>query len=99
MKKEINVSRLMQESKSKGVNLYILIKRELLYKKSGAMDLGRCCKNCRAGQKVKYKDGWHLQCSWIGIIKDDHSDIELDSVCKFYERAYYKKLNDEGVVR
>lgn len=100
MKKNIiNFEKLMEESKAKDISVYLLVKRELLYRKSGDTDLDRKCKNCRASQKIKYKDGWHLQCSWIGIIKDDYSDIKLDHVCKFYERAYHKILNNEGVVR
>lgn len=87
MKKIIDLNRIQKEAKAKQISQYILIKRELNYRKvKPGFTTIMGCQFCHAFTKMKYQNRNAIQCKWIGIMNNKNADIQEGYICNFFKR-------------
>ena len=95
MNRQIDFNRFKRIAKQQGISVHLLIKRNLVYRKSKGKNN---CKNCAYSNKVKYPalpNREALQCFWIGQSLDFYSDVKDDHVCDYYKYSYEKGVSDD----
>lgn len=96
MKNSIDMARLRKEAKAANVSIYILIKRELGFRKTNFKDLGLSCFNCKHSQVCKFQDGVEkVVCSWVGEMNDVNAFVYSNYICRKYKKSYQKNLSKE----
>lgn len=98
MRKSIDMNKLRKDAKAKQVNLYILVKREIGYRKTNFKDLGQNCFNCRMSEMVKFQSGIKDACCHvIGIMCDTNAFVSPNNICRFHSKCPYKNLKAEEI--
>lgn len=92
IKKELDITFIMNESKNMGISTHKYIKRMLNYKLSNKKEK---CKNCRMKTSPVFDGEERTQCHWIGVNIRRSADIEINHVCNWYEPSYKGETDEE----
>ena len=94
MKRQINISHFKNEARKAGVSVYLLIKRELNYRKTRDI---RNCLNCKYGNPAEYKDRECFQCQWICESNDLFADVDEKHVCNYHKILVKGEENEPNI--